>query len=103
MLLRLATPSFQCALIRSREAVPRQDLAAMRGALDGHYADHRAYPERLEILVEKRYLRQIPVDPFTRRSDTRTTVASDDGSGGIFDVHSGTDFISPDGTPYNTW
>jgi general secretion pathway protein G len=103
VLLRLATPSFQRAILRSREAVLRQDLAAMREAIDGFYADHRRYPERLEVLVENRYLRQIPVDPFTRRANTWVVVAAEDAGGGVFDVHSGTDLVSLDDTPYNTW
>lgn len=103
VLLRLATPSFQRAILRSREAVLRQDLAAMREAIDGFYADHRRYPERLEVLVENRYLRQIPVDPFTRRANTWIVVAAEDEGGGVFDVHSGTDLVSLDDTPYNTW
>ncbi|MBI4869368.1 MAG: prepilin-type N-terminal cleavage/methylation domain-containing protein [Candidatus Wallbacteria bacterium] len=103
VLLRMATPSFQRAILRSREAVLRQDLAALREAIDGFHADHRRYPESLQHLVEKRYLRQLPVDPFTRRADSWLTVAAEDEAGGIFDVHSGTDLVGLDGTPYNTW
>jgi hypothetical protein len=65
----------------------------MREAIDGVYADHRRYPERLEVLVENRCLRQIPVDPFTRRANTWVVVAAEDEGGGVFDVHSGTDLV----------
>lgn len=105
VLLRLATPGMQRAVIRGRETALRQDLATLREAIDGHYTDHRRYPESLEVLVEKRYLRRVPTDPFTKRADSWAVVPAqeEDAQGGVFDVHSGSDLVGLDGTPYNTW
>lgn len=101
VIVTIATPGVERFVIRAREAVLRQDLHVMREALDAYFADHRKYPERLEDLVEKRYIRKLPVDPFTRKDDTWVLVNSDEG--GIFDIHSGSDLVGLDGEPYNAW
>ncbi|MBI4867564.1 MAG: prepilin-type N-terminal cleavage/methylation domain-containing protein [Candidatus Wallbacteria bacterium] len=103
VLLRVATPGFQRTILRSRETVLKQDLAGLREAIDGFFADHRRYPDTLEVLVEKRYVRKLPVDPFTRRADTWVTVAPEEGEGGVWDVRSGSDLVGLDGTAYNEW
>lgn len=103
VLLRMATPGFQRAILRSRETVLKQDLAGLREAIDGYFADHRRYPDTLEVLVEKRYVRKLPVDPFTRRADTWVTVAPEEGEGGVWDVRSSSDLVGLDGTAYNEW
>jgi general secretion pathway protein G len=63
---------------RAEETVLRENLALMRDALDQHYADAGRYPERIEDLVERRYLRALPVDPLTQRSDTWVAVPPED-------------------------
>lgn len=60
------------------------------------------YPPTLEALVEKGYLRDIPVDPFTKSATTWQEIL-DEEEIGIFDVHSGSDLVASDGTPYNHW
>lgn len=100
--ITLATPGVERFVIRSREAVLKQDLMVMRQAIDAYYADHREYPESLEILVDKRYFRSIPVDPFTRSSETWVLVPTEEDSG-VFDVHSGSDLIGLNEEPYNAW
>ncbi|MBI3891610.1 MAG: prepilin-type N-terminal cleavage/methylation domain-containing protein [Candidatus Wallbacteria bacterium] len=103
VLLRMATPALQRTIVRTRETVLRQDLAALREAIDGYFADHKRYPDTLTALIEKHYIRKLPVDPFTRRPDTWVTLAPEDAEGGVWDVRSGTDFVGLDGKAYNEW
>lgn len=94
---------------RAREAVLKEDLFRMRDAIDQYYADRKAYPPTLEDLVSAKYLRAVPTDPFTNSVETwQTTLSELDPANpsevpGIFDVKSGSDRVSLDGTPYSTW
>ena len=81
----------------------------MRHAIDAYFADNDRYPSSLTELVEKKYLRSIPRDPFTRKSDTWITVQTDPLSDyeaardGIFDIHSGSQLVGLNGIPYQQW
>lgn len=94
---------------RAREAVLKEDLFRMRDAIDQYYADKAKYPPSLDALVSEKYLRAIPADPFTNSAETwQTTPAEPDPANpsaepGIFDVKSGSDRVSLDGTPYSNW
>ena len=94
---------------RTQEAVLREDLFRMRDAIDQYYADKAKYPASLEALVAEGYLRQVPKDPITNSSETWVTVPSEPDPGdptaevGIFDVKSGAEGTSIDGSPYADW
>jgi general secretion pathway protein G len=109
ILAAISVPSYQRSVIRARETVLAEDLFQMRHAIDAFYADNACYPESLEDLVSKRYLRGIPKDPFTRSVESWQSVppeASDEGEppcGTLFDVHSGSDLVGLDGRPYAEW
>jgi len=69
--------------------VLRENLAVVLDALDKHYADAGQYPNSLDELVTKRYLRSVPSDPFTNSTATWKPVApTDPKRGGIYDIHS---------------
>jgi general secretion pathway protein G len=103
-LLSLAVPRYFRTLERARETVLRHDLAVLREAIDKHYADLNEYPESLPVLVEKRYVREVPIDPFTKLADTWTLTPSDDPDhSGIRDSHSGAAENAADGTPVSSW
>jgi general secretion pathway protein G len=97
------------SVTRAKEAVLKEDLYRMRQAIDQYYADRNRYPESLDVLISERYLRSMPVDPFTRSADTWQTVQAEiepgraDVSPGIYDVHSGAEGLSTDGTTYSEW
>jgi len=104
ILAAIAQPNLQRSIIRAKEASLRQSLFVFRDVIDQHYADHGKYPDTLEELEEKRYIRSIPEDTFTRSTSTWITVPPDDDAKGmVYDVHSGSDLIGLDGTPYNEW
>ncbi len=94
---------------RAREAVLKEDLFRLRDAIDQYYADKNMYPASLDALVSDKYLRALPVDPFTQSADTwQTTMSESDPANpsaqpGIYDVKSGSDRTALDGTEYSSW
>jgi general secretion pathway protein G len=103
-------PTYEVAVRRAREAVLRDNLFTMRKLIDQFTLDKQRPPQSLDELVEAGYLRGgVPEDPFTRSNQTWQTdnedvvVSSSQAVPGIVDVHSGSDEISLDETPYNTW
>jgi general secretion pathway protein G len=94
---------------RSKEAVLKEDLYRMRDAIDQYYADKNKYPGSLEDLVSEKYLRAVPVDPFTASADSwqTTTAEPDPGNpsleSGISNVKSGSEQTGLDGTRYADW
>ena len=101
LLLTLAAPRYFKSLERSKETVLRSNLASMRDALDKFYSDTGKYPDTLDVLVEKKYLRSMPVDPITESSTTWVIVPPDQPEkGGVYDVHSGAEGSTTDGVPY---
>ena len=90
LLISIVVPSYVHRTQRAEETVLRENLALMRDALDKHYADAGKYPNTLDELVAKRYLRAIPNDPLTRSAATWIAVPPTDAKrGGVYDVHSG--------------
>ena len=110
ILAAFAVPSFTRNVQAAREAVLREDLQVMRTAIGSYTVDKQKAPQSLQDLVTAGYLKAIPKDPITGRtdtwivgqSDTLSTVDQTD-SGGIDDVHSGAQQTATDGTSYSTW
>lgn len=104
LLVSIAAPRYFNSVEKSKEAVLKQDLSTMRDALDKYYGDVGKYPESLDDLVSKKYLRKLPVDPITDSATTWVIVPPEDvEKGGVFDVHSGAPGNARDGTPYLSW
>ncbi|MGE0472845.1 MAG: prepilin-type N-terminal cleavage/methylation domain-containing protein [Nitrospirales bacterium] len=108
ILVTLAIPTFQQSALKAKEAALKQNLFTMRAVIDQYYADLGNYPSSLEALVESKYLRELPIDPFTKTNTTWTAIYEDqtegeDSPAGIFDVKSGSEQAALDGTPYKEW
>lgn len=109
ILASIAVPSYQRSVIKAREAVLMEDLYQMRRAIDSYFTDHARYPDSLETLVENKYLREIPRDPFTDQQDSWEVVAptpNDEGfvsEGLVENVYSGSDLVGLNGIPYREW
>lgn len=102
-LLTLAVPRYFQHVERSKEAVLKENLAAVRDAIDKYHADTNTWPPSLGMLAERRYLRSVPVDPITERADTWQTVPPPDGEAGVYDLRSGAEGAGLDGVPYADW
>lgn len=124
ILASIAVPSYQKWVIRAREATLSDILYNFRKTIDDFYGDNGKYPDALDELVTKGYLRGMPVDPFTKKNDTwvtvapplvepanpaggegtsTTTTAPNKEPGNVYDVHSGSNLIGSNGVPYNEW
>lgn len=102
ILVTLAVPSYRTTTVKAREAVLARDLFTMRDLLDQHRADKGKYPASLNDLVASGYMRAMPADPFTRSAGSWQEIYEVT-EGGVFDVHSGSDLVGSNGTPYNKW
>lgn len=104
LLLTLAVPRYFGGVDRAKETALRENLHQMRDAIDKHYADNARYPDVLEDLVARKYLRRIPVDPLTDSDKTWTVVTpADPQKGGVYDVKSGASGKARDGSAFNAW
>lgn len=103
-LLTIVAPRFLGQIDHAQESVLRENLYALRSTIDKYYSDKGAYPATLEVLVQERYLRQIPVDPMTGRSDSWKIITSPEQSlPGVVDVRSGASGNAVDGSQYGDW
>jgi len=124
LLLTIATPRYIHHVERAREATLRSSLKVMREAIDKFRGDQGRLPASLDELVDRSYLKSIPIDPITDKRDTwvvmtesemAATTPLDAPSGsaasrtrpapalGVADVHSGAMGKGDDGTPFQEW
>lgn len=109
ILVSIAVPLYQKSIIRAKESVLRNNLFTLRTVIDEYTFDKKKAPQSLEDLVREGYLRQIPIDPMTGSDKTWVVVMEDaltsvdQTEPGIYDVRSGSDRISLEGTPYSEW
>ena len=86
MLLTLAVPRYFSALDNGRLRVQQQNVATLRDSIDKFHADQGRYPEDLEEIVTKKYLRQIPIDPVSGTTNWVLVAPTDDSEGNVYDV-----------------
>ena len=112
LLVGLGIPQYKYVTKRAREAILKEDLFELRKLINQYYSDKAKYPISLQTLVDEAYLYRIPIDPFTKSSETwvevQQTLTEDEMmmpeiEVGIVDVLSGSNEKAIDGTPYNTW
>lgn len=106
ILASLVGPTIASSMQRARESALKEDLHVLRRALDDYYADNGSYPAQLQELAEKRYVRRVPIDPFTGSSETWQTTNDDSGAddeGGVRDVQSGAEGQASDGSYFKDW
>lgn len=104
-LLTIALPRYFQHLDRAREAALRQSLQVLREAIDKYHGDTGRFPETLDDLTTKRYLRRVPPDPITESTETWVPVPPPDEPGArkFWDVRSGAEGQGLDGSDYRTW
>jgi general secretion pathway protein G len=109
VLITMAIPIYNKTIIRSKEAVLRQNLFTLRTVIDNYTYDKMKAPQSLDDLVREGYLREKPYDPMTGSNDSWKTIMEDPGQSvdqnqpGLWDVKSGSDKMSLEGTPYSDW
>lgn len=109
VLLAIALPIYQKSIIRAKESVLKNNLFTLRTMIDEYTVDKQKAPESLQTLVSEGYLRQVPRDPITNSDTTWRVIMEDNAIGGsnsspgVFDVKSGSEKTSLEGTPYADW
>jgi general secretion pathway protein G len=104
LLLTIALPRYWHSTDRAKEAVLKEDLAQIRIAIDQYHADRGKYPDRLEDLVERKYLRSVPRDPLTESTSSWVVVSpSESTAGAVYDIKSGASGTASDGRNYSEW
>jgi len=104
LMLTLAVPRYFPSVDKSREVVLADNLRNLRGLIDQYYGDTGRYPDSLDQLVEKKYLRALPRDPVTDSDSTWIIVPPEDGlKGNVYDIRSGAPGNDRSGKPYADW
>jgi general secretion pathway protein G len=104
LLLTLAVPRFFPSIDGAKETILADNLRNTRSVIDQFYADTGRYPDSLEQLVDKHYLRNVPVDPITESSETWIVVPPEDNSkGAVYSIRSGATGSGRNGRPYQEW
>jgi general secretion pathway protein G len=108
ILISIAMPNYNRAVLRTKESVLKQDLYVLREVIDQYTLDKKKAPQTLDDVVQAGYLKQIPKDPFTNEANWTVDQedadkAVDQAEPGIFDVHSASNLTATDGTAYSSW
>ena len=109
ILASIGLTTYTNGVTRSKEAVLKENLFRLRDSIDQYYADKNNYPETLSSLVLEKYIRTVPVDPFTQSTDTWQLVVAEvnpedlSKAPGIFDIKSGSQQTALDGSQYSDW
>jgi len=108
VLLSIALPMYNQAILHAREARLHSDLDTLNKVIQAFSYDKRKAPQSLDELVQTGYLKFIPND-ITGKNDTWVTEPEDSENAwnpnepGIGTVHSGSNEMSSEGTPYSSW
>jgi len=104
ILAGITAPLYLERVDEARETTLRYNLVGLRQAIDQFYRDKGRYPKTLDELVQTRYVRSVPEDPITGRSDTWVLVPAREGAAQeVFDVKSGASGRAKDGSAYVQW
>ncbi len=109
LLVSIAVPMYQKSIILTKESLLRSNLFTLRTVIDEYTYDKQKAPQTLQDLVTEGYLRAIPVDPITNSDQTWRIIMEDASNAasqnepGIYDVRSGADQKSLEGTAYAEW
>ncbi len=104
LLLTLAVPRYFPSIDGARETILADNLRNTRLVIDQYYADTGRYPDSLDQLVEKKYLRSVPLDPISDSSASWILVAPEDGTkGAVANIKSGAPGNGRNGKPYLDW
>ena len=109
ILAAMGLVQYRNSVVAAKESTLKTDLFRLRDAIDQYYADKGKYPSSLDSLVSDGYMRRIPEDPFTKSADSWVTVPAEpdpnnpSAEPGVYDVKSGAQGTSLDGSSYTDW
>lgn len=104
LMLTLAVPRYFPSIDKAKETILAENLINTRATIEQFYGDTGRYPESLDELVEKKYLRALPLDPLTESSASWILIAAPDGArGNLSNIKSGAPGSDRAGVPYANW
>jgi general secretion pathway protein G len=104
LMLTLAVPRYFPSIDKAKETILADNLRNTRDVIDQFYADRGRYPDSLDQLVEKKYLRSLPIDPITESSATWVLIPPEDATkGALANIKSGAPGNDRNGKPYTEW
>ena len=108
ILISIAIPVYNRAILKAKESTLKQDLFTLRDVISQYTLDKQKAPQSLEDVKTAGYIHDIPKDPFTGEANWTvdqedSIMAVDQQEPGIVDVHSSSNEVSTDGTPYSSW
>ncbi|TFW28402.1 type II secretion system protein [Massilia horti] len=104
LLLTLAVPRYFPSVDSAKETILADNLRNTRAVIDQYYSDTGRYPDSLDELVEKKYLRNLPVDPVADSATSWVIIPPEDGSkGAVYNIRSGAPGNGRNGVPYQDW
>lgn len=104
LLLTLAVPRFFPSIDSAKDTILADNLRNTRAVIDQFYSDTGRYPDSLDQLVEKKYIRAVPIDPLTESTTTWIVVPPEDGTkGAVYTIKSGAPGNDRNGKPYADW
>ena len=109
ILISIAVPLYQKALLRAKETILKNNLFTIRMVIDEYTYDKQKGPQQLADLVSEGYLREVPIDPIVGNNTSWRIIMEpamqsvSQTEPGIFDVKSASDAKSLEGTPYSDW
>ena len=69
ILMAVAVPMYNQAIVQARESVLRSNLSTLRSVISQYTLDKQKAPQSLDEIVTAGYLRQIPTDPITHQTN----------------------------------
>nr|WP_315484274.1 prepilin-type N-terminal cleavage/methylation domain-containing protein [uncultured Undibacterium sp.] len=104
LLATLAVPRYFQSIDVAKETVLADNLRITRETIDKFYGDTGRYPESIEELIEKKYLRAAPYDPINENNTTWELVAPEgDVKGNVYSIKSTADGNDRNGKPFREY
>jgi general secretion pathway protein G len=101
LLVSITVPRYFHVIDASKEKVLVENLRITRDAIDKFFGDTGRYPDSLDELVDKKYLRAAPYDPVMESGSAWVIVAPDDQfTGNVYDIKSGASGTDRDGRAF---
>ena len=96
-------PHYINSLDKAEESALKSDFATIRISIDRFYANKGRYPRHLDELVNEKYIRNLPIDPITKKANWQAIYVSMDGEQVVYDVKSNAQGVATDGKEYQSW
>ncbi|MGZ7172210.1 type II secretion system protein [Burkholderia gladioli] len=103
LMLTIALPQYFHSIDASKEKILAENLHATRDAIDQFYGDLGRYPDSLQELVDRHYLRTLPFDPVADNATSWQIIAPEEQfPGKVYDLKSGAQGSTLDGRPFDS-